>query len=80
MCLVCGTCTHCKDGDCDGFHFAHDWVRKVRDEGFPEEIAVVAMMNDEKWPESQARAYLETKRDWVKPLQHWLKDDKGGTI
>jgi hypothetical protein len=79
MCLLC-QCAHCKDGECDGHHHAHDWVRKVRDEGFPSGIAIIAMMNDEKWSEDQARIYLEEKQGWVKPLLPWLKDDQGGTV
>lgn len=79
MCLVCN-CTHCADGDCDQHHHAHDWIRKVRDENFPRSIAIAAMANDEGWTPEEAEAYLVAKFDWVKPLKHWLKDDKGGTV
>lgn len=76
MCLVC-RCTHCKDGDCDGKHHAHDAIRQLRSGKITEKIAVMLAMDDGV-TEDAAREYIAAKRDWVKELQDYDWYDRGG--
>ena len=77
MCVACN-CPHCKDGDCDMNHNAHEWIRRIK-EGFPEEIAYKEISKEMEWDPAFTVQYVNAKKNWVKPLPSWLKDDKGGT-
>lgn len=76
MCLVC-RCTHCKDGDCDGKHHAHDAIRSLN-EGKVSERVAIALIMDDGMSEDEAKTYLLTNRDKIKPLQPYDWNDLGG--
>jgi hypothetical protein len=79
MCLVCN-CFYCKNGGCDGHHFAHDMVRKLRAGEVSRATAIIIVKSHESMSADEAAAYLDAhKDDWGEVLPD-IKDDQGGTI
>lgn len=61
MCLVC-QCQkegRCKDGTCDGFHYAQDWTEKYYKGLLPLEVAIKAIAHHENWTPEQAEQYIK---------------------
>jgi hypothetical protein len=79
MCIDCN-CYYCKNGGCDGHHFAHDAIRKYRNGETTWETAVIILVGHENMTKEEAESYLTLhKDDWGEVLPEF-KDDQGGTI